>query len=81
MFIQVLSCYKHLLKARKVTFKDDEDALKLVLKKIRAEFKKNKNETDLDKIKKVTSQATTSVNKINHIFEHSCLKKAGNQRK
>ncbi|XP_013408491.1 complex III assembly factor LYRM7 isoform X1 [Lingula anatina] len=57
---QVLAAFKQLHKTRKVVFEGDTYALKLTQDKINEEFKKNKNETDSDKIKELIKIANDS---------------------
>jgi len=49
----VLSCYKSLLKTRKLVFRGDENALSITLNKIKEEFNKNRTETNEQKIREV----------------------------
>jgi len=55
---EVLNCYKSLLKTRNFVFNGDPNALSITLNKIREEFKKNRMETNEEKIRELLTIGT-----------------------
>ncbi|XP_053189080.1 complex III assembly factor LYRM7 [Scomber japonicus] len=78
--LEVLRVFKTLHRTRTAVFKDDHRALTAARLKINEEFRKNKNETSEDNIKKMIQMSTSvetvlrqTVLQVEHVGENELL--------